>query len=257
MRVSSSAILTFCDNSIAGFFLLAELHAPPRPFIGMPASARAPLPWFAGFRIPGFASRAKFHPRKRSTDSGPSERSQRGLDWLSFFVADVQTGFGPFVSVYLARQHWNPGQIGTILAIGGVAGIACQVPGGALVDAVPAKRLLIALALGLLAAAGLLFALWPSFWPVALAELLLGASAGVLQPSLAAVGLGLVGHDGFSRRLARNQRFNSLGNAATGGAMGLLGHFMSKQLPFFAVAALCIPGILVLGMIRGEEIDYA
>jgi hypothetical protein len=24
-------------------------------------------------------------------------RSWRGLDWLNFFVADFQTGFGPFV----------------------------------------------------------------------------------------------------------------------------------------------------------------
>ena len=31
----------------------------------------------------------------------PSRRSLRGIDWFVFFVADVQTGFGPFVSVFL------------------------------------------------------------------------------------------------------------------------------------------------------------
>ncbi|HEV3160219.1 MAG TPA: MFS transporter, partial [Xanthobacteraceae bacterium] len=36
----------------------------------------------------------------------PSRRSLRGLDWFVFFVADVQTGFGPFVSVYLTAQRW-------------------------------------------------------------------------------------------------------------------------------------------------------
>ena len=34
---------------------------------------------------------------------GASRRSQRALDWFTFFVADVQTGFGPFISVYLTR----------------------------------------------------------------------------------------------------------------------------------------------------------
>ena len=31
----------------------------------------------------------------------PSRESQRGLDWFIFFLADVQTGFGPFIAVYL------------------------------------------------------------------------------------------------------------------------------------------------------------
>jgi hypothetical protein len=33
--------------------------------------------------------------------SGPSARSQHGLDWLNFFIADVQTPFGPFIAVQL------------------------------------------------------------------------------------------------------------------------------------------------------------
>ena len=31
----------------------------------------------------------------------PSLTSRRALDWFVFFLADVQTGFGAFVSVYL------------------------------------------------------------------------------------------------------------------------------------------------------------
>jgi isocitrate lyase len=34
----------------------------------------------------------------------PSRASRRGLDWFVFFLADVQTGFGPFVAVYLTSQ---------------------------------------------------------------------------------------------------------------------------------------------------------
>jgi MFS family permease len=187
----------------------------------------------------------------------PSRRSQRGLDWLSFFVADVQTGFGPFVAVYLATQGWSPGQIGLVLAIGGIAAVLSQVPGGAVVDLVAAKRLLIGAALALIAGGALLVALWPSFWPVAIAELLHGSTAGIIKPGLAAIGLGLVGHQALSGRLGRNQRFNSFGNALTAGLMGIAGYFISNAAPFFGTAALCLPAILALFMIRGDDIDYA
>ena len=35
-------------------------------------------------------------PKKSEPSLAPSQRSLRGLDWFNFFVADVQTGFGPF-----------------------------------------------------------------------------------------------------------------------------------------------------------------
>lgn len=191
------------------------------------------------------------------TGPAPSRRSQRGLDWLSFFVADVQTGFGPFVAVYLAAHGWPPGQIGLVLAIGGIAAVISQVPGGAMVDLVAAKRLLIGVALALIAAGALLVALWPSFWPVAIAELLHGTTSGIIKPGLAAIGLGLVGHQQLSKRLGRNQRFNSFGNALTAGLMDFAGYFVSSAAPFLGTAALCLPAGLALFMIRGSDIDYA
>jgi hypothetical protein len=36
-----------------------------------------------------------------------SVASLRGLDWLNFFLADVQTGVGPFLAIYLAGYGWN------------------------------------------------------------------------------------------------------------------------------------------------------
>jgi hypothetical protein len=35
----------------------------------------------------------------------PSPRTLRGVDWLNFFLADVQTGVGPFLAIYLADNH--------------------------------------------------------------------------------------------------------------------------------------------------------
>ena len=36
-----------------------------------------------------------------------SQRSLRGLDWFAFFVADIQTGWGPFVATYLTSVAWT------------------------------------------------------------------------------------------------------------------------------------------------------
>ncbi|MGB8589647.1 MAG: MFS transporter, partial [Pseudolabrys sp.] len=47
-----------------------------------------------------------------------SQRSLRGLDWLAFFVADVQTAWGPFVATYLTSVAWTQFDIGLILTIG-------------------------------------------------------------------------------------------------------------------------------------------
>src|SRR5919201_6294713 len=95
-------------------------------------------------------------------EAGPSKRSQRGLDWLNFFIADVQAGFGPFVAVYLASLNWPQGQIGLLLAVSTLASIASQAPGGALVDAAPSKRMLVGGALAAIATAALIFALFPN-----------------------------------------------------------------------------------------------
>src|ERR1700743_3505560 len=65
----------------------------------------------------------------------PCRESLRGLDWFIFFLADVQTGFGPFIAVYLTTQKWTQVEIGLVLSIGGVIGLIGQMPGGAIVDA--------------------------------------------------------------------------------------------------------------------------
>ena len=78
----------------------------------------------------------------------PSRRSLHGLDWLNFFVANVQTGFGPFVAVYLTTQKWTQVEIGFVLSIGGLIGLIGQMPGGAIVDAARSERLVASLAVG-------------------------------------------------------------------------------------------------------------
>ena len=187
----------------------------------------------------------------------PARRCLYGLDWLNFFIADVQTAFGPFVAVYLASRGWSPGDIGLVMGIAGAASLASQAPGGWLIDAVPAKRAIIGVSLALIAAGALIFAVWPGFWAVLIAELLHGATGGTVKPALAALALGLVGHGALSRRLGRNQAFKSFGNAATAGLMGVLGQYASDRAPFLIAAALCVPAAIALMMIRSQDIDYA
>src|ERR1700686_2214561 len=76
----------------------------------------------------------------------PSRGTLRGFDWFIFFVADVQTGFGPFVSVYLTAQKWTQVDIGLVLSAAGLVALAGQIPGGALVDFARAERLVAGLA---------------------------------------------------------------------------------------------------------------
>lgn len=187
----------------------------------------------------------------------PSHRSERGLDWLNFFIADVQTSFGPFVALYLATQGWPQGRVGLALTVGSLTAIASQMPGGALVDEVRSKRLLLGISLVLIAVGALIFAFFPSFLFVMVAEIVHGSTGGVTQPALAAIGLGLVGHHSLSRRLGRNGRYKSFGNALTAAVMGLLGQFVSMRATFLAAAALCAPALFALSRINGDEIDYA
>ena len=56
--------------------------------------------------------------------------ADRGLDFLTFFLADVQTGFGPFIAVYLTEHKWTAAQIGAVLGIGSITAMAAQILGG-------------------------------------------------------------------------------------------------------------------------------
>ena len=61
----------------------------------------------------------------------------------------MQTGFGPFIGVALIHDGWNQAQIGLALSVGTASALALQLPGGAVVDAVHSKKLLLAVAMAL------------------------------------------------------------------------------------------------------------
>src|SRR4051794_30128242 len=91
----------------------------------------------------------------------PSAQSRHGLDWFNFFVADVRTGVGPFVAIYLMDRHWSVAQIGLALTAAEIAGVLTQAPGGAIMDHFRSKRMLLAAAIVVLAASALTMAAFP------------------------------------------------------------------------------------------------
>ena len=94
--------------------------------------------------------------------ASPSSTSLSGLDGINFFLAGMQSGFGPFVAVLLADEKWTQQNIGFVLSVGGLAGLFSQLPGGELIDVSRSKRFLIALGGIVVAVSAFLIALWPN-----------------------------------------------------------------------------------------------
>ncbi|MBR0968338.1 MFS transporter [Bradyrhizobium diazoefficiens] len=187
----------------------------------------------------------------------PSRQSQRGLDWFIFFLADVQTGFGPFIAVYLTTQKWTQVEIGLVLSIGGIVALIGQMPGGAIIDAAKSERLVAGLAIAAIGGCALAYAAMPIFPVVMAAATLHAAASCVLGPAIAAISLGLVGPLAIGERLGRNARFASLGNGVAAAVMGTAGYLLSSRSVFLVTFLLAIPTLVALSRIREEEVDIA
>lgn len=188
--------------------------------------------------------------------------SQQGLDWLNFFVANLQTAFGPFIAVYLTGEHWTQGQIGVALTAGSVTTIVSQVPAGMVVDALTNKHLAALLAIVTIIISCLLLVLFPQRMPVLAAEILHGFASCMLNPAIAAITLGMVAihmvegakPGELGRRLGRNASFGSIGNAVAAGLMGGVGYAVSARATFFLGALLAVPGLFALRAIERPKI---
>lgn len=119
----------------------------------------------------------RYRDARKSLHTPGSQHSRRGLDWMNFFIADVQTGFGTFVAFYLAHLGWSQSRVGLALTVGGLAAVVSLIPGGVLADAVTWKQGLAALGILMIGAAALVLGLAPSYLAVLFAELLHGATA--------------------------------------------------------------------------------
>lgn len=80
------------------------------------------------------------------------------LTWLTFFMADVRDGLGPFLATYLQENRVQQALIGYTMTAGGLAAVAMTPFAGAWVDSSSAKRAMtVVAALAVLAASAITF----------------------------------------------------------------------------------------------------
>ncbi len=183
-------------------------------------------------------------------DEAKAFAGRHAVHALNFFVAAMQTGFGPFVSVWLVSRGWSLTDVGVALSIGTIAALCAQVPGGGLVDRVHDKRYITAAAIGVVAASALMIAATPSVSVVWTAELLHALGSVMIAPAIAALTLTLCGPESFSERLGGNARYASIGSALAAGAFGLASTHLGQQSIFIMAAALALPAIASLFAVR-------
>jgi MFS family permease len=183
--------------------------------------------------------------------------AKRSLDALNFFLADVQGGLGPYLAVYLLTvRRWNEAQIGVVMSIAGIAGILAQTPAGALVDTIRAKRAIIVIAAVIVTAGSIAICFEWSFWSVAVSQAAVGAAGAVFGPVIAAISLGIVGHQRFAERNGRNQAFNHAGNAFAAVVAGASAYVFGPVAVFFLLAAMAVASLVSALSVPGAAIDH-
>lgn len=176
---------------------------------------------------------------------------------LNFFMADMQAGIGPFLGVFLLARGWESGMIGTVMTIGGIAGMAMTIPAGALVDASRRKRLLVIVPGICTVAASALILLSQSFWLVAASQVATAIAGAAIGPAVAGITLGIVHQAGFNRQIGHNQAFNHAGNMVGAALSGYLGWRFGFVAVFLLAAAFGVLSILSVLMIPAKSIDHA
>jgi MFS family permease len=183
--------------------------------------------------------------------------NRAALDWLNFFLADVKDGLGPFLAIFLmSSQHWDAGQIGIVLTIAGVTTVIARGPGGALVDGVRWKRTLIAVSALAVTSAAAAMALMPTFWSVAIAQVLSGAADAIFPSAVAAISLGIVGRKMFTHRVGRNEAFAHGGNVVTAIAAGIAGYLIDPSAVLWIVAGLALASVFAAYAVKTGAIDH-
>ena len=176
--------------------------------------------------------------KKRPRQSTEQDKDRAARLWpllaVNFFMADMQSGIGPFLGVFLLERGWASGMIGTAMAIGNVAGMLIATPVGGFIDTSRHKRAwVIVPGIAVVAASSIILA-WQNFWAVAASQVATSMAGAAIVPAVTGITLGMVGQKGFNRQNGRNQAFNHAGNMVGAAASGVLGW----QFGYFAVFAL-------------------
>jgi MFS family permease len=178
------------------------------------------------------------------------------LNALNFFMADVAAGLGPFLGVFLQARHWSPAEIGMVMTIGGISGMAVTTPLGALVDRIRWKRAIVVATAIAITIASIAILLRPDFLVVSAAQVLTGMADAAVGPAIAAITLGLVRQRGFPHQLGRNEAFNHSGNVVAATLAGATGYVFGLGAVFVVLSIMAIFSIAATLRIDPREIDH-
>jgi len=191
----------------------------------------------------------------KQSSHGKSSKGIRPLLSLNFFMADMQAGIGPFLGVFLLAHGWQSGLIGTVMTVGGVAGMVMTTPAGALVDATRRKKLYVIIpGICSVIASGLIL-LSQNFWLVTLSQVATAIAGAAIGPAVAGITLGMVRQAGFNRQNGHNQALNHAGNMVGAGLSGLLGWQFGFTAVFWLAALFGVLSIASVLMIPKDAID--
>jgi MFS family permease len=175
---------------------------------------------------------------------------------LNFFMADMQSGIGPFVGVFLQAQGWATGLIGTALTLGNVAGMLITTPIGAIIDATNYKRSwVIVPGIGVVSASVIIL-FWQNFWAVAASQIATSIAGAAIVPAVTGITLGMVRQKGFNRQIGRNQAFNHAGNMVGAAVSGYLGWRFGYTAVFLLAALFGAISIACVLLIPAQSIDH-
>lgn len=185
-----------------------------------------------------------------------STRARGALEALNFSMADMQAGIGPFLGVFLQGKGWATGAIGTVMTVGGVAGMLMTAPAGALIDATKKKRIAVIVSGIFTVLASTLIWVSQSVWVVATSQVATAIAGAAIGPAVAGITLGIVRQKGFNRQNGRNQAWNHAGNMVGAGLSGYLGWKFGFGAVFVLAALFGVLAIVSVLMIPEKEIDH-
>jgi MFS family permease len=174
---------------------------------------------------------------------------------LNFFMADMQAGVGPFLGVFLSQHGWRTGAIGTVMTLGGVAGVLVTAPAGALVDHTRRKRTYVIISGLFTVLASALIWVSQSFWVIAGSQVATAIAGAAIGPAVVGITLGIVRQRGFNQQNGRNQAFNHAGNMVGAGLSGLLGWKFGLVAVFWLAAAFALLSVVSVLRIPRRLID--
>lgn len=182
-------------------------------------------------------------------------RGRRALQSLNFFMADMQAGIGPFLGIFLAAHKWRTGMIGTVMTLGGVAGMIVTIPAGALIDQTSRKRTYIIVSGLFTVLASTLILASQNFWVVAGSQVATAIAGAAIGPGVAGITLGMFRQRGFNDQNGRNQAWNHAGNVVGAALAGLLGWKFGIPAILGLAAAFGVLSIISVLMIPKSSID--